>query len=219
MSSPHRSDHGLRGPLLLAALALAALVALAAPATTSLDRVPLRGAGDLADSIGVVTHGSYADTPYADGDRVLSALKSLGIRHVRDGVSAGRDERLVRYLQKLGSAGIRFALVTGPPDGSRGSVDQLLAAVRERLRTSVESIEGLNEYDLGGGPDWAARATDYQRELYGKAKADPALRDVPILAPSVGRPADTGALRELRPFADDGNLHLYPGGLPPSAAE
>ena len=57
----------------------------------------------------------------------------------------------------------------------------------------MASLESANEYDNQGDANWVTNLRNYQRELYTLAKADPVLRSVPVLGPSVRPP------REPRP--------------------
>ena len=69
----------------------AACAALLVGCGDSEEGSPVRSSSELVDSIGVNVHMSYTDTAYRDAERVQGALRSLGIRHVRDGVV--RDSR------------------------------------------------------------------------------------------------------------------------------
>jgi hypothetical protein len=200
----------------------AALAAAAIPVAAYALAGPGDGAGmpavpaeRLLDSIGVQTHGDYVDTAYADAARVERAIRRLGIRHVRDGITGDPgNERHVRFLERLGRAGVRLDLTID--DLGRGaSIDDRLAVVRDRLLPYTESLEGPNEGDAGRAPGWPERVRSFQRELHAKAKRDAALRRIPVLAPSLADNRNQAALGDLRGLADWANLHSYPGGQPP----
>ena len=181
---------------------------------------PVSSATAFLDSVGVQTHGDFLDTAYADAARVERAVTELGIRHVRDGITSDpRNERHLAFLERLGRAGIRLNLTIDEPRAPGAPIEDRLAVVRERLLPYTETLEGPNEKDMGGDPRWPERVRDYQRELYDKAKADPALRRIPVLGPSLGRNGNQPALGDLRGMADWANLHSYPGALPPSRPE
>ena len=205
---------------LLGALAALTTLALAAPAPAA--TVPAYDAAAFSDSVGVVTHGDYFDTAYGDADRVVAALTRLGVRYVREGVQANPERKFEAfnarhdaYLDRLHAAGIRASFLMGKPGNTRGTLDELLAKVRDRHLAMAASLEGPNEYDLSGDPEWMATLRDYQRQLYEKAKADPALRHLPVLAPAMGRKVSYDTFGDIGMWADRGNVHPYPGGLAP----
>ena len=198
----------------LAAAAIpAAAYALAPPGDGG--GTPAMPAARLLDSIGVQTHGDYLDTSYTDAPRVERAIRRLGIRHVRDGITGDPgNERHLRFLERLGRAGVRLDLTIDDVGGGAG-IDDRLAVVRDRLLPYTESLEGPNEGDADRAPGWADRVRAFQRELHAKAKQDPELRRIPLLAPSLADNRNQGALGDLRGLADWANLHSYPGGQPP----
>ena len=192
----------------------AACAALLVGCGDSEEGSPARSSSDFVDSIGVNVHMSYSDTAYGDAERVQSALRSLGIRHVRDGVV--RDSRpLWDSLKAMRSEGIRSTLVIGDPDGRFGSgtLDEQLATLAEELGGDVGAIESPNEYD-STGPDFASKLRDYQQQLASGVERHPELKDRPIVGPSF---INEGSYEELGPLEgiDFGNMHPYPGGQPP----
>jgi hypothetical protein len=97
-------------------------------------------------------------------------------------------------------------------------VKTLLAAVRDDVPDAVEAIEGPNEYDMRGEPDWPAKLRDYQRRLYMLAKADPRTARLPVLAPSLTSWQARAAVGDVGAWADAGNLHPYPAGAQPETS-
>jgi hypothetical protein len=97
-------------------------------------------------------------------------------------------------------------------------VADLVRTLRAELSGAVEAVEGPNEYDISGDPEWANALRDYQRELYGSIKGDAELGEVAVYGPTVVMPENRGVLRELRRSLDVANLHPYPGGGPPEPA-
>jgi len=87
--------------------------------------------------------------------------------------------------------------------------------VKSRLRNSIASFASVNEPDISGYGDWIARTRAYQAELYRQVKADPFLRQFPVLGPALVNRGSRAALGDLTPYLDRGNLHPYPGGTPP----
>jgi hypothetical protein len=183
--------------------------------------MPAKSAQAFADSVGVNVHASYTDTVYGDWNRVVTELKSLGIRHVRDGLYANPtwgawNTEHWNKINQLPANGIKANLILGHPRYNGGSIDNLVAAVRDRVRGAVESVEGPNEWDLNGGSTWVQDLRAYQTALYQKVRATPELNGVPVLAPSFGwmhTPAQAG---DLKAFTDRRNMHPYTGGRAPS---
>jgi hypothetical protein len=79
----------------------------------------------------------------------------------------------------------------------------------------VEAVEGPNEYDASGDPDWAAALGAYQRELFTQVRRDPALRRLDVVGPSFVRAASREEAGDLSAWMTHGNLHSYPSGEEP----
>lgn len=166
-----------------------------------------RPADDFVESIGVCTHWNYSDTPYGKQyERGRQLLKELGVRYIRDSASP-RTRELYHEL------GIRTTAVAQPP------LDKCLAQLREQAE-ALAAIEGPNE--TNGRPITYRHVTrfpdstrSFQDELYAALKADPQLRAVPVIAPSM---AWFGGNLKLAPLAsyDFAVTHSYPGGRMPS---
>lgn len=209
--------------LLLTVLAVSAPV-LAEPGRgdlATLRPVPARPAADLVDSIGVGVHLGFLDTPYVETDRVLAALQDLGVRHVRDELRLDQP-RQWEALRALGDAGIDSDLIVGPrPDqaGQLAGADPRthVRVLARELADSVVMVEGLNEWDLWGGESWAQDVRAWQRGLHDAVRAEPALDDVAVLAPSVTWPWSWPVAGRFPGDADRENAHLYPDGREPGA--
>jgi hypothetical protein len=180
-----------------------------------LPAAPAVAAADFRATVGVNVHLSYGDTAYADFAAVQRALADLGVRHVRDGACAGCTEANDR-IRALGEDGVRFTLIAGSPKDSTGSLADNLASIRS-LRPAVEAVEGPNEYDNQGDPQWAAALRGYQRELAEGVAADPELQGLPVIGPSFVRPDSRAAAGDLSAWMTHGNLHSYTGGAEPSS--
>jgi hypothetical protein len=197
-------------------LILAALIALvwATPAAAQ-SFVPAHSARTFGDSIGVNVRLTYIDTPaYRDFSPIESRLRELGVRYVSDSVCATCQYQIDR-LQRLAADGIKANLGVGWIAGGTPTIGPGLQALRTRLRDSIASISGLNEPDISGNSQWIAVTRAYQAELYRQAKADPFLARFPVLGPSLVNRGSRAALGDLSAYLDRGNLHPYPGGLPP----
>lgn len=207
----------LRRILLGPAMALVAVLAgaglLAAPAGAA--EVGARSADSFVDSIGVNTHTYYDDTAYYTRfDTVVERLRELGVRHVREGLMTGREDQY-RMLNELAADGIRSTLIMGEPELGADGLAELLATVKTKLPGAVEAVEGPNEYDSRGVPDWAAKLSAYQQQLYAGVKSDPALAALPVIGPSVVQKRNQEALGNISGSLDFGNVHPYPLDQPP----
>jgi hypothetical protein len=183
----------------------------------SVDRVSAVPADQFLESVGVNTHLHFGDTVYANFPAVRARLRELGVRWIRDGMCGG----CTTYLDRLGvlaGDGIKTQLIFGAPRYGSGWFDDNLAVLKQRLLGVVGAIEGPNEYDLSGGdPNWLGGLRSWQQRLSTRVKADPALRALPIVAPTVVDDRNRAALGDLSASADFGNIHPYAAGLAPSA--
>lgn len=185
-------------------------------------------AADFVDSIGVNVHLGYTDTPYWDFDLVKTRLVELGVRHVRDGLPSPEaldvPDTITSRLKELRDVGIQSTLIVG----YQASLPDLEADLPVRLGRAVEladsiaAVESTNEPDLQSDPDWISRSITWQTALHERLRNDPAfasLSKVPIVAPSVVADAAAQQLLAAAPnigeLVDFGNIHPYPGGLPP----
>jgi hypothetical protein len=181
---------------------------------TSKQGAPQRAAA-FADSVGVNIHLTYDGTPYADFQRVLASLRALEVRHVRDGLVPHRPDQYDR-LNRLAAAGIRSTLIMGAPNLTRAG-DQV-ETLKAELSRAVEAIEGPNEYDLSGDPQWADALRGYQRELFSAVNDEPQLDDLPVYGPTIVMPGNRAVSVDVRGALDVANIHPYAAGGPPEPA-
>ncbi|MDR3506535.1 MAG: hypothetical protein P4L64_01430 [Caulobacteraceae bacterium] len=177
---------------------------------------------DFVNSIGAGVHMGAVKTGYGDVDAVVSDLRYLGVRHVRDGLGGivsgtltnGRwDPDPTSKLERFYAAGIRF-------DGIAGADFGKFADQMRRYSKYIEAIEGPNEPEMNGtkygaltGPPAAAAV---QKDLYAFVKGDPVLRDKPVLQFAFAYPRNSGTTGDLSPYVDYANIHSYAGhGLAP----
>jgi hypothetical protein len=176
---------------------------------------PIRAAvaDDVVESIGVNTHIGYVDTHYDDFPMVRQRLRELGIRYIRDHISQGRPDVYSRMLQ-LAADGIRLDAIAGDPlqRWNIGTIDQQLDLIQSELLPAVASIEGPNEYDIQGDPNWVPVLRDYTRRLWEGVKARPALAGLPVLGPSIVRRGNMASAGDLSAWLDYGNTHTYLSG-------
>jgi hypothetical protein len=174
----------------------------------------------LVDSIGVNIHSThylgFPSTSYDDWDSVISALGNLGIRHVRDHVFDPTRLNAVTAATGAKVTGIieQHTFVNGILALDQTSIPALLNTAKQV--TGLEALEGPNEYDQDPDPNWQANLRLYQTALFTGARADPALKGLPILAPSLSS-NHQAAFADLAPYADYGNFHFYPLATTPTS--
>jgi len=176
---------------------------------------------EFIDSIGINVHLSFHDSPYANLPLITQELAALGVHHVRDGANLSSDGldplQAVAWL-RLRSQGIRVNAMVDPRYAVKTVTAGSLQALVSAGGGAAESIEGPNELDVSGLADWPAVDRAYQRSLW-EARQSLGLsqHDVSLVGPAMAFAADGERLGDISAYADFGNLHPYPGGLPPSA--
>jgi hypothetical protein len=171
-----------------------------------------KSADGFVETIGVATHISYASAAtYATVLRPL--LIQSGVRYIRDGAVG-----VSAQLNELATHGIHSTVVMDPRIGINPAtvVDSIITPVLN----SIIAVEGPNEWDLKPDLKWEGQAfpageRSFQSELYTavKSASNSAIRDLPVLAPSLGRPGNSSILGSVP--CDEGNLHSYQGGSLP----
>ncbi len=193
---------------------------VAASATTSaragdFTSVTARRSEQVVDAYGIGIHSSYWDSPYGDTARVIRALNDLGVEHVRDDLWNNTPESYDAINAISQGAGVKYDLIMGNP--SRGQAPaQYVDTVARKLLGSVEAIEGPNEWDNFGPSNWVDGLRSFQAELYKAAKANPATRHLPVIAPAMAWRESIDKVGRQTGVADIANSHLYPGGRNPS---
>ena len=169
----------------------------------------------FVDSIGVVTHLGFVDTPYAQNwdksdksQNVREILGDLGIRHIREGIPHPTLQVASAYVrprlaQLYRDYGILFNILLDCRTNNRldaNQIDTYLADYANsslelngetiHIRDFIESIEGPNEYDMPNhkdkrDPNWVQNLKNYQSALYQKVKATPQLSKLPVVMPSL----------------------------------
>jgi hypothetical protein len=192
---------------------LFALMALLAAPVAGATPVSAKESDAVVDSIGVNTHLGYTDTPYNNFTSVRQKLLDLGIRYIREGVSLGRPDVYSR-LRQLAGDGIHLDVIAGDPlqRWNFGTIDQQLNMIQSELSTSVISIEGPNEYDLQGDPNWVSVLRDYTKRLWDGVKARPALASLPVVGPSIVQHSGQTEVGDISSWLDYGNTHTYLSG-------
>ena len=197
----------------LAALLVVFLCANAAPAAAQ-SFVPAKPARAFGDSIGVNVRLTYNTSSYKNWPVIKSRLEELGIHFVNDSICPTCTYQ-VDHLNQLAAVGIRSNLGVGNLNSTPAQIGTLLRGMRDKLPASVASIASVNEPDISGDANWVAKTRAFQKALYQQVQAIPALRNLPVLGPSLVNRGSRAQLGDLSAYLDRGNIHPYPGGTPP----
>jgi hypothetical protein len=178
--------------------------------STSLHAEQATSAAAFVDSIGVQTHISYVDTPYANWPRVLEELDRLGVHHIRDALPL--TPTFVSRHRQLAESGMRctcgFAF-----DKSLTSATIVEAA---RAASDVEALEAPNECDAGTncGGGGSLGITNVTASLPVLASAARELQ-VPLVGPSFTTQQAYASAGSIAQWITYNNLHVYFGGRNP----
>jgi hypothetical protein len=196
--------------LLLAALLAPVLpILLVAPRARAENAAP---ADAFVDSIGVTIHMSYTNTPYySQWPQVFTSLRTLGIRHYRDGFYPWDPAKVPYYQhhQQLGAAGIHGDIII--PWNPKTTPDQIVQFCK--LATDCEVLEDPNEINASRMPDWVNRLKSMLPVIDQAAEQ----LHVPVYGPSFTKAnaySETGDIGSTMTF---NNLHIYFGGRHPGS--
>jgi hypothetical protein len=190
--------------------------------SNSLPIIPLpqeqaAASGSFVSSVGVVTHLSYTNTPYyTQFPQILSALQSLGVRHIRDGYYPwGESNPVVQEQQKLAANGITcdyvvpYDLTTTPQ-----AIEQFASMVG-----NVESLEPPNECDISGACNGlGATAIENLIGFLPTVNTAAQALGVPVLGPAFVNQDSYTEAGDLSSQMNVNNLHIYFGGRNPGSA-
>jgi hypothetical protein len=177
--------------------------------------VRARSATAFLNSVGICVHSAYGDTPYGQTARVVGALKKLHVSHVRDDLMLDNTYEYAN-IAAMHRAGISFDLIAGRPGNGAGAGAYVKTLTQQIPRGAVTSIEGPNEWDIFGGPDWAPALRSYQKQLYRAVKANRSLDHLPVVAPSMAFRDNYRQLGAMRGVSNVANSHDYTGGRVPT---
>ena len=191
--------------------------------------LPSNTSSALFNSVGINIHLEYGlPSNYGNTPLVVSQMRDLGIKHVRAGLHStvtGQvppkfdfDCAYYGAWQRLGELGIRFNAVYDPRENLGVLSNVVLNTLWMESGMLIESLEGANEYDDSGIPQWQVAVAASQKALYGFAKTmTTGYGPLPVLGPSLGNAALGGQVGNLSAYLDHGNLHPYPGGQTPES--
>lgn len=182
--------------------------------TVDLPTVP---ASRMRDTLAVNIDLWRTEYGYADFSRVLGKVTELRLRHARVNMQARGEHGLTR-MQQLGKIGVRLDVIMGDALGRYNTTpfSELRRRAADHVLPYIDSVEGTNEPDLSKDPQWAAIARGHQGAVV-EAASPVRGKPVAVIAPSVGRIANTTALGSLDGLADAANAHAYSSAGEPSA--
>ena len=171
----------------------------------------------FVDSIGINTHITYQDTPYwSQWPAILSSLKALGVRHLRDGFyNWSSDSPFYTEHQALAKAGIRTNYVFSINNTTTPQIVQSFVEAAQ----DMESVEAPNECDAGGNCGGGSLAginnvAAFMNIMIAVGKGV----SMPVLGPSFTTDAAYAAAGQLGSKMTYNNIHLYFGGRNPGSA-
>ena len=163
-----------------------------------------RTSASFVDSAGINVHLSYYGTLYGNNfTTIASLLTGLGVHHVRDSAVPGQDN-ICQEDRQLAASGIHVEVIASLSQ-SMSDIASWLACVG----SAAEAVEGPNEYDLSGDPNWPATLTAYQQTLYAQFHSM-----LPVVGPALTAEWAYGSV-SLAGAADAGNMHDYFAGRNP----
>lgn len=166
-------------------------------------------ASAFVDSVGVGIHLKEPNSSYTDYAKVKAALLDLGVHNVRDSLSGP----VASEILDLGRSGIKVSATVPRAVRTDADLNKVLN-VAEQWRPALSSIGGPNELDAIVS-NWPSVLKSIQSRLYSKVKADPALRSVPVLGPSLRTASNEHLLGDISNILDFGAVHGYPYGQMP----
>jgi hypothetical protein len=179
--------------------------------STVLTETP-RAADELCNTVGVVTHFHYNDTPYVTQYTAMrNLLIASKIRHIRDAITTQSSfPAYYTYMADLAANGVHVdgVMLMNEPMST-------LQAFVTALPNVLESVEAPNEWNLSGDPNWVADITAYQKTLYAGVKGSALTSALPVIGPSLTSYEAYAAVGDLSRYVDEGNMHNYFGAQNP----
>lgn len=141
-------------------------------------------------------------------------LRASGITKARVDVHLVSGDWGTQRQVELGKAGFKLSVQLGDAFGrySAGPLDAVYDVFKTHLLPYSEAVEGTNEPDLTGNPDWAAIAVAHQRGIVERLAATPGAENIAVYAPPSARPNNQAPFGNLNGLADYANAHAYSGG-------
>lgn len=146
--------------------------------------------------------------------RLRAAVRQLGVRAARVDVHLVSGDWGTQRQVQLGQDGVRLDVQLGDAFGrySAAPFDRVYDVFKTHLLPYAEAVEGTNEPDLSGDPQWAIPALQHQRALVAALAATPGTERLAVYGPSSARPNNQQWFGDLTGLADYANTHAYSGG-------
>lgn len=157
----------------------------------------------FVNSVGVDSHFVYSQMVYSrQFSRVSQLLISSGIKHIRDNGPA-YDKTYLNKMAMLSAHGIHHSVGFGLyTTGAQMSAD-----LRAFDPDTIDFVEGQNEYDTYGDPNWAAKVVAQQKLIWKTVRSSPAFNSIAVLGPALGHQQNYAVIGPLDAYEDAGNLH------------
>ncbi len=201
---------------------------------SALSLVPAQPAESLCESYMVNTKIFYGNGIYRHTDAVVSLLRELGVRTVRERITTGTStgtRAQQSAMLRLSGYGTKWHGTVADIDDWRDAgpvtkrvMDHLVNYYAPRLggdlTRMLRSFGGVNEADNPShGPDWAMHARIMQNALWQQATSRRQTASVPVAGPSTRSdytPERARQLGDLTSVTDWGALHYYNKGTSPT---
>lgn len=184
--------------------------------------MPFDSSAALFESLGINTHMNYTDLNYGNLPLVIEQLRALGIKHLRDGVHGWPNLDAFSYYNDIYSKvaielGCKWNCVIDPVEKFGELTPNVLYGFYAGYAGQIESLEGINEPDVGSPVGWPDRAKEWQQKLYADANQLP---QVPASLPVWGfslayATQNAAAVGDISSMCEAANLHPYPAGQAP----
>jgi hypothetical protein len=166
-------------------------------------------------------YGSVYDKQFST---IVSQLQSLGVHHIRDGLSRGdTDPTFASRMKTLGAAGIKASLLIDLIDPTQW--DDPTVHMQQNIANAPATYPNLEQFEAPNELDnliiplptatWIAYERNLTPKMYNAIKSSPATASIPLAGPSLTRNSAYCALGDLSGSLDYGNIHDYLYGSPP----
>ncbi len=156
-----------------------------------------RKSDDLVNFVGVNANFSGTD---ANWQRTLAALRTLGVRHVRDGVVTGGSEVFFDRHTTVGAMGVKSIFTA-----AHGTSVSALERFAGRVSSDIEGLEAPSDLDASSDPSWVRDLRSDVIAVHTSAKALGVLSVGPTMASAVSY-SSLGNLSGLEDYAGVGSL-------------
>lgn len=188
--------------------------------------VQAQASDDFVESLGIHTAFGFCPGRLCDNyPEVKALLAELGIRYIRD---IPYPEPWRRRTDLYEDYGIRMLAASVRSSGKlldSQHISSFLIGIKS-WGNMIAGIVGVNEYDNalfhsceeteGCDPNWSETSwqrsyLEYQQRLYEKVKADPELRNLPVVMGPMAHLDNLKQVGDLSGSCDKGNDHSYSG--------